>query len=294
MKRLADSIRRVGLIANPEKPNAVRLARRAARILRGLKRTVACDPDTGALLGEGVPVSESLDELARNSDLLLVFGGDGTMLRVAREVAGLPVPLLGINAGTLGFLTAVPSSRLAEALRKIPAGRFVVEERALLEATVTHAGKSTSAIALNDLVLSRGQTSRLIEIEVSVNGELLTRYRCDGFIASSPTGSTAYSLAAGGAIVSPDADVLTLTPICPHTLSIRPLVVGLNSEVRVRVTSPRLVAILAADGQQQVDLATGDTVRIRRSSRTVRLLRLNGTSFFGTLRHKFGWSGGNL
>lgn len=294
MKRLAASIRRVGLIANPEKPNAARLARRAARILRSLKRTVCCDPDSHAVLGDDIPVAESLDDLARNSDLLLVVGGDGTMLRVARAVAGLPVPLLGINAGTLGFLTAVPSSRLAEALRKIPAGKFVLEERALLEATVTHEGMTTTSIALNDFVLSRGQTSRLIEIEVSVNGELLTRYRCDGFIASSPTGSTAYSLAAGGAIVSPDAEVLTLTPICPHTLSIRPLVVGLSSEVLVRVTSPRLVAILAADGQQQVDLESGDTVRIRRSTRTVRLLRLSGTSFFGTLRHKFGWSGGNL
>ena len=296
MKRLADSIRRVGLIANPDKPNAARLARRAARILAGLKRSVACDPDTATVLDDSIPVSDGVETLARSSDLLLVFGGDGTMLRVARAVAGLPVPLLGINAGTLGFLTAVPSSRLAEALRKIPAGRFTLEERALLEATVSRTGRvaPSTSIALNDFVLSRGQTSRLIEIEVSVNGELLTRYRCDGFIASSPTGSTAYSLAAGGAIVSPDADVLTLTPICPHTLSIRPLVVGLNSEVRVRVTSPRLVATLASDGQEQVDLQTGDTVTIRRSTKTVRLLRLNGTSFFGTLRHKFGWSGANL
>ena len=296
MKRLAESIRRVGLIANPDKPNAARLARRAARILAGLKRSVACDPDSAEALGEFMPVADGLESLARASDLLLVFGGDGTMLRVARAVAGLPVPLLGINAGTLGFLTAVPSSRLAEALRKIPAGRFTFEERALLEATVTRPGRAApvTSIALNDFVLSRGQTSRLIEIEVSVNRELLTRYRCDGFIASSPTGSTAYSLAAGGAIVSPDADVLTLTPICPHTLSIRPLVVGLDAEVRVRVTSPRLVATLASDGQQQVDLQTGDTVTIRRSARTVRLLRLNGTSFFGTLRHKFGWSGANL
>ncbi len=294
VKRIADSIRRVGLIANPEKPNAARLVRRAARILVGLRRGVGCDPATAAVLGGEIPVADSLDHLARSSDLLLVFGGDGTMLRVAREVAGLPVPLLGINAGTLGFLTAVPSSRLADSLRKLPQGRFSMEERALLEATVVAGGKTTTSIALNDFVLSRGQTSRLIEIEVSVNGELLTRYRCDGFIASSPTGSTAYSLAAGGAIVSPDAEVLILTPICPHTLSIRPLVVGLDSEVRVRVTSPRLVATLAADGQQQTDLGTGDTVTIRRSARTVRMLRLNGTSFFGTLRHKFGWSGGNL
>ena len=294
MKKLAESIRRVGLIANPEKPGAAKLVRRAAAILGRLHRTVACDPGTAAMLAGELPVADSLDRLARTSDLLLVFGGDGTMLRIARDVAGLRVPLLGINAGHLGFLTAVPSDRLADSLRKIPAGKFTIEERSLLEATVRRGRESTALTALNDFVLGRGVTSRLIEIEVRVNGELLTRYRCDGFIASSPTGSTAYSLAAGGAIVSPDADVLTLTPICPHTLSIRPLVVGLGSTVQVKLLSPRLIASLAADGQQQTDLGTGDTVTIRRSARTVRLLRLEGSSFFSTLRQKFGWSGGNL
>lgn len=294
MKKLAESIRRVGLIANPEQPNAARLVRRAAKILAGLKRTVACDPDTASVLTGEVPARESLDALARASDLLLVFGGDGTMLRVAREVAGLPVPLLGINAGHLGFLTAVPPARLSDSLKKIPAGKFAFEQRSLLEATIHRGHERSTQIALNDFVLGRGLTSRLIELEVSVDDELLTRYRCDGFIASSPTGSTAYSLAAGGAIVSPGADVLTLTPICPHTLSIRPLVVGLDSVVRVKLLSPRLIASLSGDGQQQTELGTGDTVVIRRSDRTVRLLRLAGTSFFSTLRQKFGWSGSNL
>ena len=127
-----------------------------------------------------------------------------------------------------------------------------------------------------------------------MNGELLTRYRCDGLIASSPTGSTAYSLAAGGAIVSPDADVLTLTPICPHTLSIRPVVMSLDSVVQVTLLSRRLEATLAGDGQQQTHLSTGDRVLIRRSNHVVKLLRPEGSSFFSTLREKFGWSGGNL
>lgn len=294
VKKLAESIRRVGLTANPEKPGVARLVQRAATVLRGQRRTIVCDSDTAPLLkGEFAEVA-SVREVAAASDLLLVFGGDGTMLRVAREVAGLPVPLLGINAGHLGFLTAVPARKLAESLRKIPAGRFTIEERSLLEAAVNRQADRPPQIALNDFVLSRGLASRLIEIEVSVNGELLTRYRCDGFIASSPTGSTAYSLAAGGAIVSPESDVLTLTPICPHTLSIRPLVIGLDSTVRVKLLSSRLVAILSADGQEQTELKTGDTVVIRRSERTVRLLRLEGSSFFSTLRQKFGWSGGNL
>src|SRR4030095_13358632 len=151
--------------------------------------------------------------------LLLVVGGDGTMLRIARDVAGLPTPILGINAGDLGFLTAVPPDDLDDSLRKLIEGRFDLDERALLEGEIQRGEESIRQLALNDFVLSRGLTSRLIELEVRVNEELLTRYRCDGLIVSSPTGSTAYSLAAGGGVVSPDAEVMTLTPICPHTLS---------------------------------------------------------------------------
>jgi NAD+ kinase len=294
VKSIADSIRRVGLVANPEKPRGGMLVRRAARLLRGMKRTVLCDPNTATVAGPGIETRNSIDDLARNVDLLLVFGGDGTMLRIAREVAGLSVPILGINTGNLGFLTSVSPHRLAESLRKIPAGKFAMEDRAMLEATVERGRERSALTALNDFVLSRGNASRLIEVEVAVNGELLTRYRCDGLIACSPTGSTAYSLAAGGAIVCPSADVLTLTPICPHTLSIRPLVLGLDSTVRVKLLSQRLVAALAADGQPQGDLSAGDTMTIRRSQRCVKLLRLDGTSFFGTLRQKFGWSGSNV
>lgn len=173
-------------------------------------------------------------------------------------------------------------------------GRFTLEERSLLEAEVRKGGALAPLLALNELVLSRSQASRLIELEVEVNGELLTRYRCDGLIVSSPTGSTAYSLAAGGAIVSPDAEVLILTPICPHTLSIRPLVLNLASRVEMTVVSDRLTATVTADGQQQDELAPGDRVAVWRSRRTIRLVRLEGDSFFATLRHKFGWSGSNV
>jgi NAD+ kinase len=294
LKAHAESIRRVGLVANPEKIRTAALVRKAARALRTLECTVVTDPDTARLCGNSLPAADSLDTVVRNVDLLLVFGGDGTMLRIARQVAGLPVPILGVNVGNLGFLTSIPPEKLTESLRRILAGKFSFDERALLEATVQRGPESSVQIALNDFVLSRGASSRLIEIEVSVNGEPLTRYRCDGFIASSPTGSTAYSLAAGGSIVSPDAEVLTLTPICPHTLSIRPIVVSLASTVCVQLLSSRLVATLAADGQQQTELSAGDTVTIRRSPRSVRLLRPNDASFFSTLRQKFGWSGGKV
>lgn len=294
MKSLAASIRRVGLVANPEKPRTASLVRKAARTLASLRREVLVDPETARLTGPDLPVSPSMEDLIRSVDLLLVFGGDGTMLRIARQVAGLPVPILGVNGGNLGFLTSLSPETLPTSLRRILSGRFSFDQRALLEAGIQQGSNVTTQIALNDFVLSRGASSRLIEIEVFVNDEPLTRYRCDGFIASSPTGSTAYSLAAGGSIVSPDAEVLTLTPICPHTLSIRPVVVSLASTVRVRLLSARMVASLAADGQLQTELHSGDTVTIRRSPRAVRLLRPDDASFFSTLRKKFAWSGGKV
>jgi NAD+ kinase len=294
VKKLADKIQRVGIIANPEKQRCRSLVKRVAQVLRSAKRVVECDPDTLTISPVLCPRAHNVVDLARLCDLLLVVGGDGTMLRVAREIAGSPTPILGVNAGNLGFLTSIRPDRLSESLNQVIRGQFILEERALLEATVEQESNSSVQIALNDFVLSRGITSRLIELEVSVNGELLTRYRCDGFIASSPTGSTAYSLAAGGAIVSPDTEALTLTPICPHTLSIRPVVVSLQSTVCVRLVSTRLNAILAADGQLQTELSPGNTVTIRRSARSVKLLRLKGGTFFSTLRQKFGWSGSNV
>ena len=295
MKKTADSLRRIGLIANPEKPRSIAVIRKAVTQLRRLGKEILCDSVTAqfAQLNK-VPTATDPGALATHCDLLLVFGGDGTMLQVARETAGAGVPILGINAGHLGFLAAVQEANIADALRTVLAGRFRIENRALLEAVIHRDGSSTVQTALNDFVLSRGLASRLIELEVAVNGELLTRYRCDGLIASSPTGSTAYSLAAGGAIVSPDADVLTLTPICPHTLSIRPVVMSLDSVVQVTLLSRRLEATLAGDGQQQTHLSTGDRVLIRRSHHVVKLLRPEGSSFFSTLSEKFGWSGGNV
>ncbi|MFO1461921.1 MAG: NAD(+)/NADH kinase [Verrucomicrobiota bacterium] len=294
MKQFASRLRRIGVVANPDKPGAEALTRRVAAAMERAGRRVAYDTATARLVGtKGVPAA-SLATLAGQTDLLIVLGGDGTMLRAAREVSGSATPLLGINLGNLGFLTAVSPEQLPSALRKLWEGRFELEERSLLEADVRQGSSSATILALNDVVLARGQASRLIELGVEVNGELLTRYRCDGLIASSPTGSTAYSLAAGGAIVAPDAEVLMLTPICPHTLSIRPVVINLRARVDVTLVSDRLTASVTADGQQQLELAPGDRVTIRRSERTVRLVRLSGSSFYATLRQKFGWSGGNV
>lgn len=296
MKTAPSKVRRFGLVANPEKPRTAAMVRRAAAWLRarGLPVLVEADSARKARVPPGRKEPASLEAMASEVDALLVFGGDGTMLRVARVVAGHGVAILGVNVGHLGFLTSVAPSQLDETLALLQQGRFSIDERAMLEATVQRASHVSVETALNDLVLSRGATSRLIELEVSVNDELVTRYRCDGLIVSSPTGSTAYSLSAGGSVVSPDAEVLVLTPICPHTLSIRPLVIPMSATVQVRLRSPRLAAQLAIDGQQQFELAQDDSVTIRRSSLAVRLLRPAQGSFFATLRQKFAWSGSNV
>jgi NAD+ kinase len=180
---------------------------------------------------------------------------------------------------------------MPEALEQIAAGSFRVADRAVIEARGRVMDCPFELLALNDVVISRGASSRVIELEVLVNGELLTRYRADGLIISTPTGSTAYSLSAGGAIVSPEAEVFALTPICPHTLSNRSVIVSLKSRLQVKVLNDKPATILSADGQVVQELAGGVEVTMRRSRRRVKLVQLNGQSFFGTLRAKLHWSG---
>lgn len=213
------------------------------------------------------------------------------MLRVARDLRGARTPLLGLNVGALGFLTDVPSTGLPRALEQLWRGEFTIDRRALMEVVGRAGDRTLRAVALNDFVVSHGVVSRLIEIEVSVDGEVLTTYRGDGLIVSSPTGSTAYSLSAGGAVVCPNAEVFSLTPICPHTLSNRAVIIPLSSQIDVKIVSERLETVLSADGTLLAELNAGDTIRIRRSSDSVRFMHLTGNSFFKTLRHKLHWRG---
>ena len=294
MKKPADHIKRVGLIGNSEKAAAADSVRKAARLIQRSGRKVFCDADTARLAGLKEHVCANTAVLAKAVDLLVVFGGDGTMLRVARDIAGSTTPLLGINIGGLGFLTAVPSDEMTLALTHIWRGEFKYESRALIEVSGRCQGQRIHETALNDIVVSRGAVSRLIRLDVSVDGELVTRYHSDGLIISSPTGSTAYSLAAGGAIVLPTADVFALTPICPHTLSNRPLILPLASTIRVKAASPAPATILSTDGQFVAKLNSGDEVTIRRSRSTVRLMRLSHSSFLEALRRKLHWRGAYL
>jgi NAD+ kinase len=294
LKNHPDQLLRIGLLANPDKPSSRATLVEAANLITRAGRTPLADDSTSRLGGLKCETWPDPVSVAKKSDLLLVFGGDGTMLRVVREINGSNTPILGINVGRLGFLTAVPSKELKEALAKLWDKEFFIESRPLIEGSGVAAGKKIHLRALNDIVISRGAESRMIELAVSVNGESLTRYRCDGLIVSSPTGSTAYSLSAGGAIISPNSEVFALTPICPHTLSNRSVIINLDSEISVQVLSSKLDTNVTADGQVRVDLDYGDVISIRRSKRAVRLLHPGGSSFFETVRRKLHWSGSNV
>jgi NAD+ kinase len=291
LKKKADNIKRVGLIGNLEKADSAAIVRRAARLVERAGRKVYCDAQTARLAGLRQNVRPDAKSLAGDVDLLLVFGGDGTILGVAREIAGMTTPMLGVNIGGLGFLTGVPSDQLAAALKFVWRGEFNFESRALIEVSGRCHGRSIRETALNDIVVGRGAVSRLIALDVSVDGEPITRYRCDGLIVSSPTGSTAYSLAAGGPIVLPTAEVFCLTPISPHSLSNRSIILPLSSAIRIKAINALPATLMSADGRAMAELDAGEEVTIRRSRRSVRLIQLAKGSFLGALRRKLHWRG---
>jgi NAD+ kinase len=294
LKKNADKLRRIGLLANFEKPSSRAVVREAAARITRAGRVAAAEIQTARMAGLKCQTFADPAALARQSDLLLVFGGDGTMLRMIRETNGSGTPILGINLGRMGFLTALSARDIAAGLEKLWRNDFVIESRPLVEASGQGQGRPIRMSALNDIVISRGAVSRLIELEVSVNDKELTCYRGDGLIVSSPTGSTAYSLSAGGPIISPGAEVFAITPICAHALSNRAVVISSSSVVRVKLLSKEMETIIAADGQIQAKLEAGDTVTIRRSRRVARLLHPGETSFFETVRQKLHWRGSSV
>lgn len=284
-------IKSVGVIGHPDLTHKPNLVRNICKWVEASGRKVFLDNALSSISKGKSIVLPSVSELSRMCDLMLVIGGDGTVLRVARDTAGSNVPLLGINAGRLGFLTTAPADDAKKALETLWTGKYIIDPLPLIEATALIQDKKIKTIALNDILISRGANPRLIEMKVLVDGEPLTDYRCDGLIVATPAGSTAYSLAAGGAVVSPRAEVLTLNPICPQALSNRPLVVGFSSTIEVTILKHRAETYLSADGQMQAQLEPNDTVKITRSRQKARLIRLQGNSFFETLRHKLNWTG---
>jgi NAD+ kinase len=224
-------------------------------------------------------------------DLVVVLGGDGTLLSVARSLAR-PTPILGVNMGSLGFLTEVHRAELYPALVRVLGGQFTLEERSLFRVELHKAagGRSTFRV-LNDAVIAKSALARIIELTLRVDGDLVGRFRADGLIVSTPTGSTAYNLSAGGPILHPRLPVAVITPICPHTLSLRPLAVPDTCELEVTLLTHREEVYLTLDGQEGMELGFEDRVLIRRSDATVRLVKASGRTFYESLRGKLRWGG---
>jgi NAD+ kinase len=241
---------------------------------------------------DGEPAVElrSEAEVAGTCDVLVAMGGDGTILAALRWAGERGLPVLGVNLGSLGFLADVQPDALPMALDRLVAGEYRVEERMTLEAEVVRASGRVSKIAGNEVVIDKGEYSRVIDIDAKLNGRDLKRYTADGLIISTPTGSTAYALAAGGPIVDPSMDALVVVPICPHTLAARPLVLPPESEIHLTVLSKHGSAIVTWDGQERLVIASGDTVRVRRSSRRNRMVKTGlGPPFYQVLREKLKW-----
>ncbi len=281
----------VGILANPHKPGSIPtiLALRTALRAKGIHTVL--EEQTAALTDEadGIPA----DSFSRHADLAAVIGGDGTMLHALSRLGDFDKPVAGINIGTLGFLTTCKDDELDTFATALATGRFTTCERTLLEATVHHPGKPpTSFTALNEITVARGATGRLVSLRARVNGELLNDYRADGLIVATPTGSTAYSLSAGGPLIAPGAAVFLITPICPHSLSQRALVLSDSCVVELssedHLCGPMLFTV---DGRDSVRIDPGDRIEVKKSARSFHLLRLEDQSFYLALRQKLGWQG---
>lgn len=226
-------------------------------------------------------------------DALVTLGGDGTLLRGARLLGGRPVPILGINLGRLGFLTSCRRDETEVSLRRLAAGDYVAEKRMQLEARALDSAGSARKrwFALNDVVLHKGGFARVLHLSVSANGDPIGTYAADGVVFSTPTGSTAYSLSAGGPVVVPTVESILLTPISPHTLAIRPLVLAADTELRVHTDDGPDELLVTVDGQVGTTFAVGDTLLVRRAERHALIVRFPGSTFFSVLTRKLGWGG---
>lgn len=278
----------IGILTKPKFPDVKHVLKDLVNWLRGQQKEVVLDGKTASLIND--PAMYQKSQLATLCDLILVLGGDGTMLTAARLVEERGVPILGVNMGGLGFLTETSLDHLYPTLERIFRKEFVIEERLMLRARIDrHGDKVAQATVLNDVVVSKGTLARMIEMHLAINGQFVTSLRGDGMIVSTPTGSTAYSLSAGGPIIDPSVQSLMLTPICPHTLTHRPLVIPSDAVMEVTLISQDEGAMATFDGQVGVALTQGDTVTIDASDHRTKLVRFPDRTYYDVLRMKLKW-----
>lgn len=282
-------IKAIGVIGNANKPHVVEHIARLADWVTGRSLEILLEKETAVKLGVR---GYHGDELGSRADLVVTMGGDGTLLQAARIMRRSNVPILGVNMGTFGYLTVINLNEMFDALEGVLAGDYRTESRMMLDVSVyDEHGESFESCVLNDVVINRGNYSRLVDLETHVDGQYLTTYRADGLIISTPTGSTAYSLSAGGPIVLPVLNTIILNPICPHTLTNRPVILPENAVLKVMLWTREAGAIMSCDGQMTYNLKPGDVIDVRKSDCVTNLIVSPRRDYLQILRSKLGWGG---
>ena len=283
------SFQTIGIISRPRRSNLSVVVPPLLKWLEARGIHTFYDEETAGFL-PGTPKGRTRQGVADSSQLLLVLGGDGTLLAAARLAAARGIPILPINMGSLGFLTSFTIDELYPALEETFGGRFGISERVMLHVELERAGKVIeSQIVLNEVVVNKGALARMIELELSIDADFVCRYRADGLIVASPTGSTAYSLSAGGPIVHPAVECFVITPICPHMLSDRPVIVRDSSTIEMKLSGNTESVFLTLDGQKGIPLQVTDRVRISRAKQLLKLIQPPKKSYFEILRNKLKW-----
>jgi NAD+ kinase len=284
-------LKRIGLVIKASNPEAIKLGEEIA--MWGAARGVSVSCEVGLSEIMETPGAIAPDEFPGAIDLMVVLGGDGTMLHAVRLLDGRNVPVLGVNLGSLGFLTAITAREVFPLLDEISAGNFVTNERMLLSVTVERDGKSASYKVLNDAVI-KGENARLVNLETRINQEYVNTYRADGLIVATPTGSTAYSLSANGPILYPTIHSIIVAPICPFNLTNRPVVIPDWMKVEIRLPPEQTRTGLILDGQVDVPLSGGDRIIVQRAEQSAYLIRCEGKSYFDILRERLMWEVGSV
>ena len=279
-------MKNIGLVPNIQKDEVAEITQRIYKILseKGINVYLSYE---GADLLEMEKAGVSYDFMGETVDLVIIFGGDGTLLKVAREFAPFDTPLLGVNLGKLGFLAEIEANELTGYLDNLLEGNYIVENRMMLDATVYRDHKEVSTFyALNDVVISKGPFSRIIEIETKISDNYLETYPGDGLIVATPTGSTGYSFSAGGPIISANLDVIMITPVCPHLMHNRSVIISSKETVATKLKTKFSVVVLTVDGQQGFTLQDGDEVMVKKSKCKTKLIKLRKRSFYQLLNEK--------
>jgi len=282
-------IKNIGIVSKPKKAEIREIVPQLVEWLRKRDIEVSFDKETGSIL-ESSEKCLTRNELPGKVDLLVVLGGDGTLLAAARALYRHEVPIFAVNLGDLGFLTVITRDEMYPALEGVLSGNYRSERRVQIEGELVRADEVLSTFrALNDVVLNKGAIARIQDFEVYADGEFISNYKSDGLIVSTPTGSTAYSLAAGGPVVSPSVEAFIVTPICAHTLTNRPLVLRDSANIEIVVKSQREAAYLTVDGQVGIATHSEDIIRVRKSDSVVELIQPPQRNYYEILRQKLKW-----